>query len=140
MQALLCVLSVSIVDKLRRGNGAVRFSVRGFGCALFYGSGCNMGFGENLRAARRAADLTQQQVADAICVHRTTYTKYENQGVEPPLSVLRKLTVLLRVSADALLSEDMPVPVTENEETPCPQRRMGRRVCPICHRLFPNRR
>ena len=62
-----------------------------------------MRFGDNLRAARKAAMLTQQQVADRIHIHRTTYTKYETQSVEPPFPVLRLLADLLQVSVDDLL-------------------------------------
>lgn len=64
-----------------------------------------MRFGDNLKAARIAAGLTQQQVADHIHIHRTTYTKYETQSVEPPFPILRLLADLLRVTVDDLLRD-----------------------------------
>ena len=71
-----------------------------------------MRFGDNLKAARKAAGLTQQQVADALPIHRTTYTKYETQSVEPPFPVLRKLADLLGVTVDALLKDITEAPQT----------------------------
>ena len=64
-----------------------------------------MRFGDNLKRARKAKGLTQQQVADHIHIHRTTYTKYETQSVEPPFPVLRLLADFLQVSVDDLLKD-----------------------------------
>ena len=64
-----------------------------------------MRFGDNLKAARKATKLTQQQVADRINVHRTTYTRYETHSVQPPFFVLRQLADLLHVSVDDLLKD-----------------------------------
>lgn len=63
-----------------------------------------LGLGNTLKTARKAKGLTQQDVADRLGVHRTTYTKYETNVAEPSLALLRELAVLLEVSADELLS------------------------------------
>lgn len=62
------------------------------------------GFGARLKAAREAAGLTQENVAQMLHIHRTTYTKYECDKAEPPIEVLVKLTDVLEVSADSLLT------------------------------------
>ncbi|MBQ9859065.1 MAG: helix-turn-helix transcriptional regulator [Clostridia bacterium] len=62
-----------------------------------------MNLGENLKAARKAAKMTQQQVAEQIPIHRTTYTKYETQNVQPSLEHLCRLAEILNVSIEGLL-------------------------------------
>ena len=63
-------------------------------------------FGERLRAARRAAGLTQEKVAEHIRVDRTTYSKYEAGRVEPSLHTAYQLAVLLQVTLDELLKPE----------------------------------
>ncbi len=60
-------------------------------------------FAERLRAARQERGLTQAQVANAIAVVRTTYTKYETDVTAPPPEILVALCRYLQVSADYLL-------------------------------------
>lgn len=60
-------------------------------------------FGARLRQLRRARKLTQQAVADRLQVHRTTYTKYETEGVTPDPQGLARLAEILGVSLDHLL-------------------------------------
>lgn len=83
-----------------------------------------MRFGENLKSARLRAGLTQLQVAEALGITASTYCGYETGKRQPDLSRLRRLSHLLHVSADALLSlpsaspeiQKAPVrPVTEAE-------------------------
>lgn len=63
-----------------------------------------IGFGARLKAARKAKRLTQKEVAERLNLHRTAYTKYERELAEPTLDTLAKLTVILEVSADSLLT------------------------------------
>lgn len=63
-----------------------------------------MGFGARLKAARKAKGLTQAQIAEMLCIHRTAYNKYELDISEPPIKILIKLTDILEVSADSLLT------------------------------------
>lgn len=64
---------------------------------------CRKNFSDRLRAARENAGFTQQQVADAIHVHRSTYSYYELGISEPSLSATRELALLFQVSTDELL-------------------------------------
>ncbi|MBQ9859142.1 MAG: helix-turn-helix transcriptional regulator [Clostridia bacterium] len=62
-----------------------------------------MNFGANLREARKAAKMTQQQMADILCIDRTTYTKYESRNVQPSFEQLVVIAKVLQVSVDDLL-------------------------------------
>lgn len=56
-----------------------------------------------LRQWRKKLRYTQQEMADFLMVHRTTYTKYELGIVDPPLEVLCRMADLLGCTTDALL-------------------------------------
>ena len=62
-----------------------------------------MAFSENLRAARKAARLTQQQVADRIGVTKSTYCNYEKGKREPDVPKIWEIIRVLGVSGDDLL-------------------------------------
>lgn len=62
-----------------------------------------MAFSENLRAARKAAGLTQQQVADRIGVTKSTYCNYEKGKREPDVLKIWEIVRVLGVSGDDLL-------------------------------------
>ena len=62
-----------------------------------------MAFSENLRAARKAAGLTQQQVADRIGVTKSTYCNYEKGKREPDVPKIWEIIRVLGVSGDDLL-------------------------------------
>ena len=64
-----------------------------------------MRFGDNLKAARQAAKLTQQEVANHLRIDRSTYTKYETRSVQPTFASLWKLAKLLGVTVDDLLRD-----------------------------------
>lgn len=76
-------------------------------------------FGERLRTLRKEAHLTQQQVADALSLHRTTYTKYETGVVAPDREALLQLSRLFGVTVDYLVgreTEGEVIAVTEGSE------------------------
>jgi transcriptional regulator with XRE-family HTH domain len=58
--------------------------------------------GERLRRARRAADLTQAQVAEQTGLGRSRVAEWENDASVPRLDTLQKLAALYRVGLDAL--------------------------------------
>ena len=58
---------------------------------------------EKLRRYREACALSQQQVAAALNIERSTYTKYETGKTEPNLATLVKLSVIFNVSPETLL-------------------------------------
>jgi len=62
-----------------------------------------MDFPDRLEALRKERGLTQQAFASAIGVHVTQLRRYEAGTSQPTLDVLRKMAVVLRVSADLLL-------------------------------------
>ena len=61
-----------------------------------------IGLGERLTALRKAAGMTQQQMANRLCLHRTSYTKYERNSVEPSLEDVCRIATILSISVDEL--------------------------------------
>jgi len=59
--------------------------------------------GQSLRKARRAKDMTQQEVADAIGCEVNYYAKIERGKAIPSIQLLEKITKLLDVCATDLL-------------------------------------
>ena len=62
-----------------------------------------MSFPEQLKNARLACGLTQQEVAQALNIDKTTYSSYETGRRQPDVARLRQLARLLEVSVDQLL-------------------------------------
>lgn len=60
-----------------------------------------------LKFIRRMRGYTQQQVADAVNVSRTTYSTYERDRAEPDVELIRNLAEFYRVSTDFLLQVDI---------------------------------
>lgn len=52
---------------------------------------------KTIKGLRQAKDLTQQEVADAAYIERSTYTKIEN-GAMPQVATAKRLGVLLGLS------------------------------------------
>ena len=59
-----------------------------------------------IKALRKSAGLTQQQVADALEIKRSAYAYYEIGKSFPKLSVIKKMAALFNVTGDELLSEE----------------------------------
>jgi transcriptional regulator with XRE-family HTH domain len=77
----------------------------------------NKRFGENLRRAREARGLTQEELAHLAGIHRTEVGLLERAGREPRLATLVKLATALGVPLGDLFegigwrsSEPMPAP------------------------------
>lgn len=66
-------------------------------------------FSERLRTLRKQSRLTQQQVADRLNLHRTTYTKYETGVVAPDREGLLRLAELFGVTVDYLVGRESGV-------------------------------
>lgn len=76
-------------------------------------------FGQRLKQYRTACDLTQQQIADKLNIHRTTYTKYETGGSEPTLNLLSRIVSILGVDFNSILGEkDTSKHCINNTKTP----------------------
>lgn len=72
---------------------------------------------QKLRLHREACALSQQQVANALNVNRTTYTKYETGKTEPNLITITKLAQIFNIPPIALLptpAEDSAAPLTDS--------------------------
>ncbi|MFY9198695.1 MAG: helix-turn-helix domain-containing protein [Acutalibacteraceae bacterium] len=63
-------------------------------------------FSEKLRSLREIHGLSQQQVADALQVHRSTYSYYELGTSQPSFSTLIKLAKIYKVEPNFLLGFD----------------------------------
>lgn len=59
---------------------------------------------ERLKMYRKAADLTQQQVADALGIQRSAYAYYEIDKTAPKLPTLSNIAKLYNVSIDQLVN------------------------------------
>jgi transcriptional regulator with XRE-family HTH domain len=61
-------------------------------------------FAVNLRHARKAAGISQEELAERCELHRTEVSLLERGGREPRLGTLIKLATALGTSAEALCS------------------------------------
>ena len=62
--------------------------------------------GENIRRLRRAADMTQEQLADKLGVAYQSVSRWENQTTYPDIEFLPALAGIFGVTVDELLSSD----------------------------------
>ncbi|MSA02899.1 helix-turn-helix domain-containing protein [Lactonifactor sp. BIOML-A3] len=62
-----------------------------------------MSFYEKLKAARKAAGLTQKQFADMLGVYQKDISRWETGEVSPSIETLKEICIQLKTSADELL-------------------------------------
>lgn len=62
-----------------------------------------MSFAEQLKRARIAQGLTQQQVADLLGITNSTYCGYETGKRQPDVAKIKRLASVLNTSGDILL-------------------------------------
>ena len=65
-----------------------------------------MTLGEKIREARKRCGLSQEQLAERMCVSRSAVAKWETDKGLPDVGNLKLLARLLNVSVDHLLDED----------------------------------
>ena len=63
---------------------------------------------DKLKEFRTLCDLSQQQVASLLNIHRSTYSYYESGKTEPSLDNIRSLSRIFGVSLNDLLEIDAP--------------------------------
>ncbi|MDR1689084.1 MAG: helix-turn-helix domain-containing protein [Clostridiales bacterium] len=63
-------------------------------------------FNEKLKNLRRNKNMTQQDLAEALGIDRTTVTKYESKNVTPPIASVRKICEFFGVSMDFMLGTE----------------------------------
>lgn len=66
----------------------------------------NNTIGENIRRLRKEANMTQQELANALQISVSNVTKYEKSQLEPNLTIIYKLCKVFNVSSDELLNSD----------------------------------
>ena len=64
-----------------------------------------MTLGEKIRHARKASGLSQEQLAEKMCVSRSAIAKWETDKGMPDVENLKLLSRLLSVSVDSLLND-----------------------------------
>lgn len=66
---------------------------------------------EQLKIIRKANKFTQQGLADAIGIERSTYASYETGRNKPDVNLLSKIAKVFGVSSDFILEIDTTVPL-----------------------------
>lgn len=66
---------------------------------------------EQLKIIRKANKFTQQGLADAIGIERSTYASYETGRNKPDVNLLSKIAKVFDVSSDYILEIDTTVPL-----------------------------
>ena len=70
----------------------------------------SINFNENLKEARLKSGYSQKEVAEKIGVAKSTYSLYESGNREPNVDTIKKISDILKVSADTLLGlEEEPI-------------------------------
>ena len=65
-----------------------------------------MEFNEKLQALRKQKSLTQEELADALCVSRAAVSKWESGRGYPSIDTLKEIATFFNVTIDELLLED----------------------------------
>lgn len=77
-----------------------------------------MEFSQNLKMLRKQKGVTQQQLADILCVDKTSISKWENGFNYPNQNIQMMIADYFGVSVDYLLGRDAPTPApTDNTIT-----------------------
>lgn len=71
-----------------------------------------MDIGTKIKNARIAAQLTQEQVAEALGVSRQTISNWENKKTYPDIVSVIKMSDLYAISLDHLLKEKEEIPMS----------------------------
>jgi transcriptional regulator with XRE-family HTH domain len=64
-------------------------------------------FGANLKLLRKRRGRSQEEVAVAMNVKRSSWSGYENGSAEPPFDLLVRISSYFRISVDRLLRDDL---------------------------------
>ncbi|MED4866146.1 helix-turn-helix domain-containing protein [Heyndrickxia faecalis] len=67
-----------------------------------------MGYGDRLKKLRDKRNLSQQQLADALNINRSTYARYELGQTQPDFDTLKKIASFYDVSIDYLIKGENP--------------------------------
>ena len=64
----------------------------------------SLSLAERLKYLRETREFTQSEIADILCIDRSTYSYYELGKTEPRLSSIMKLAKLYGLSLDRMLA------------------------------------
>lgn len=76
-----------------------------------------MTLGEKLKKVRKEAGLSQEQLAEKMCVSRSAIAKWEADKGMPDINNLKIMAKLLNVSIDYLLDDDEQISINKIKET-----------------------
>ena len=62
-----------------------------------------MNLGENLKKARKAAGVTQKELAERLQVYQKDISRWENNELTPSAIYMSKICIELNASADEIL-------------------------------------
>lgn len=62
---------------------------------------------KNLKKLREERHMTQKEVADSIGVSRPTVTRWENEDIYPPVTVIMRIANLLKCDIEFLLPKNV---------------------------------
>ena len=65
-----------------------------------------MNLGENLKEARKAAGITQKELAERLQVYQKDISRWETSKLTPSALTLREICQILGASADKILELD----------------------------------
>jgi transcriptional regulator with XRE-family HTH domain len=65
-------------------------------------------FGDRLKAFRKRAGLTQEQIAEAVGLTKSAVSQWESNASQPDIPSLKVLRDVLGVSLDVLICGDAP--------------------------------
>lgn len=74
-----------------------------------------MEFNEKLQELRKNKDLTQEALAEALCVSRAAVSKWESGRGYPSIDSLKDISVFFSVTIDDLLSGEKILSIAETE-------------------------
>lgn len=69
---------------------------------------------EKIRELRKAAGMTQEDLAKSIGVKRAVISKYENGTVIPPISKIEKIAAALKANIFAIVDFELATNILEN--------------------------
>lgn len=75
-----------------------------------------MTLGEKIRQARKRCKLSQEQLADKLCVSRSAIAKWETDKGLPDIENLKQLSRLLNISVDTLLDDSKEIDASVQRE------------------------
>lgn len=64
-------------------------------------------FCKNLKNARKYCNLTQKQVAEKLGVVESCYANWEQGRTEPNVDMIRKISILFKISIDELINDNL---------------------------------